>query len=83
MVLKDFEGALGDKRQEIVFMGSGMDQKAIRAALDACLLTDKEMALGPEGWFDFEDPLDDWDVMSGEDDDDDDDDDGSLPSFLG
>jgi hypothetical protein len=55
-------------------MGSGMDEKAIRAALDACLLTDEEWKLGAEKWKEFEDPLDEWDVMYDDDDEEDEDD---------
>ena len=41
-----------DRRQEIVFIGHGMKGDVIRKILDDCLLTDKEMALGPEMWKD-------------------------------
>ena len=41
-VLADFEGAYGDRRQEIVFIGIGMKQEEMEAELDACLLTDEE-----------------------------------------
>ena len=43
-VAGDFEGEFGDRRQEIVMIGVGMDRVAIEAALDACLLTDDEVA---------------------------------------
>ncbi|PCG97998.1 Hypothetical protein PENO1_034250 [Penicillium occitanis (nom. inval.)] len=40
---RDFAGQWGDRRQEIVFIGEGIDARQISAALDECLLTDKEM----------------------------------------
>eukprot|EP00802_Teleaulax_amphioxeia_P028222 Tamp_29831.p1 GENE.Tamp_29831~~Tamp_29831.p1 ORF type:complete len:144 (+),score=30.35 Tamp_29831:3-434(+) len=35
----------GDRRQEIVFIGIGMQEDKIEALMDACLLTDQEMVL--------------------------------------
>jgi len=50
----------GDRRQELVFIGRDMNVPALRAGLDAVLLTDAEMKLGPNGWAAFEDPLPEW-----------------------
>jgi len=50
----------GDCRQELVFIGDAMDETALRADLDACLLTDAELALGEEGWKGLPDPFPAW-----------------------
>ena len=42
-IKKDFEGEWGDRRQEIVFMGVGINVKAINELFDGCLLDDGEM----------------------------------------
>ncbi len=46
--------------QEIVLIGIRMDEAQLRAAFDACLLTDDEMALGEAGWRRFDDPFPHW-----------------------
>ena len=45
VILADFAtgSAYGDRRQEIVFIGAGMDEAAISAQLDAAMLNDAEM----------------------------------------
>jgi len=35
----------------------GMNQGELTRMLDACLLTNAEMALGPDGWATLEDPF--------------------------
>lgn len=55
-----WDSAVGDCRQELVFIGVNMDEVSIRAALDQALLTDDEMALGPERWHALHDPFPVW-----------------------
>ncbi|KAL4424848.1 hypothetical protein ABPG77_011098 [Micractinium sp. CCAP 211/92] len=43
VILGDFAGEYGDRRQEIVFIGASMDRAAIEKQLDSALLTDAEM----------------------------------------
>ena len=47
---KDFDGPYGDRRQDLVFIGQGLDHKAIQKLLDDALLTDDEFAMGIDGW---------------------------------
>lgn len=51
---------VGDARQELVLIGMEMDEAALRARFDACLLTDEEMAQGPEGWMKLTNPFPGW-----------------------
>ena len=53
---------VGDCRQELVFIGIGMDEIAIYDSLQDCLLTDEEMAAGIEAWKHFQDPFPPWNV---------------------
>ncbi len=50
----------GDRQQELVIIGMGMDQTALTAAFDACLLTDAELAAGPAAWASLPDPFPQW-----------------------
>ena len=60
-IRNSFKSPYGDRRQEIVFIGTpGMDRKTLTERLDACLLTDREMALGPSLWARLPDPFPVW-----------------------
>jgi G3E family GTPase len=57
---EDLMQEVGDRRQEIVFIGIGMDEAALRQRLDACLLTTDEMRGGPDAWSRLPDPFPRW-----------------------
>jgi G3E family GTPase len=50
----------GDRMQELVFIGIAMDQAEIESALNSCLLTNEEYALGAVHWQTWPDPFGDW-----------------------
>ncbi|HVK64478.1 MAG TPA: zinc metallochaperone GTPase ZigA [Polyangium sp.] len=62
-----WDSAFGDRRQEIVIIGTE-EREGMRARLEACLLSDEEMALGPAGVLRFEDPFPPWDLAEGDED---------------
>jgi G3E family GTPase len=59
-IQQKWDERVGDARQEIVLIGMEMDEVALRARFDACLLTDEEMAQGPEAWQRWHNPLPAW-----------------------
>ncbi len=59
-IMKNWLAATGDCRQELVFIGQDIDFSQLTAELDACLLTDAEMALGVESWRLLPDPFGPW-----------------------
>lgn len=59
-IMGNWQLSTGDCRQELVFIGQHIDFAQLRAELDACLLTDAEMALGVDGWRLLADPFGPW-----------------------
>ena len=59
-IMGNWQLSTGDCRQELVFIGQNIDFAQMTAELDACLLTDDEMATGVEGWRLLADPFGPW-----------------------
>lgn len=47
----------GDMRQELVFIGQGLDEEAITKQLNACLLDDMQLAAGVPHWLQMPNPF--------------------------
>ncbi|MEM1262011.1 MAG: zinc metallochaperone GTPase ZigA [Pseudomonadota bacterium] len=59
-IAEQWEEPFGDMRQELVFIGQGLDQAAMTAALDACLLSEEELLRGKAFWRTLPDPFPAW-----------------------
>jgi G3E family GTPase len=53
---------LGDRENQLVFIGIDMDEAVIRARLDRCIVTTAEFEAGFVGWARLSDPLPEWDM---------------------
>jgi G3E family GTPase len=54
-----WDGIWGDRRQDLVFIGSEMDEASIRASLDACIVP-SERGFDPQAWRGLDDPFPPW-----------------------
>ena len=59
-IMANWDPQTGDCRQELVFIGQHIDFARLTRELDACLLTDAEMAGGVEAWQALPDPFGPW-----------------------
>jgi G3E family GTPase len=60
LVQAEWHPAYGDRKQEIVFITRGRDHAQLTRQLERCLLTDRELGLGPEAWKQLDDPFPRW-----------------------
>lgn len=56
-----WDRCFGDRAQDLAFTGLDLDAARLRATLDACLVTDAELAGGPDTWGALPDPFPVWD----------------------
>ena len=54
----------GDMRQELVFIGQGIDKEQVIQALDDCLLSEEEVLKGKDYWATLPDPFPVWEEVS-------------------
>jgi len=55
-----WEEPFGDMRQELVFIGQGLDKEAMIKVLDMCLLSEEELLKGKKYWLSLDDPFPAW-----------------------
>mgnify|MGYP001396775242 FL=1 len=59
-IKKQWVEPFGDMRQELVFIGQGLDQSKMIEALDECLLSEDEVLKGKSYWSTLSDPFPAW-----------------------
>lgn len=56
----EWQEPFGDRRQSFALLALNRDEDLLRSQIDACLLTDAEMAEGPASWHNLPDPFPSW-----------------------
>ncbi|TQV88576.1 zinc metallochaperone GTPase ZigA [Aliikangiella coralliicola] len=59
-IKKQWEEPFGDMRQELVFIGQGLEESKFTRALDYCLLSEEEVLRGKDYWTTLRDPFPAW-----------------------
>ena len=62
-IRKNWVEPFGDMRQELVFIGQGLDEGRITRALDDCLLSEDEVLQGKAYWATLDDPFPAWEEL--------------------
>lgn len=62
-IQENWDPRFGDRMQQLIFIGKPEILGIIQTALKACLLTDEEIAQGPELARELPDPFDDWSLF--------------------
>ena len=57
---ENWEEPFGDMRQELVFIGQGLDKVAMIKALEDCLVSENDLLKGEEFWTTLDDPFPPW-----------------------
>ncbi len=65
-IRRDWAEPYGDRRQEVVLIGMEMNEAELRRGFDRCLLTESELAGGPDAWASLDDPFPVWVAASPE-----------------
>ena len=60
IIKQNWEEPFGDMRQELVFIGQGLDKDTMIGALENCLVTEDDLLKGEEFWTTLNDPFQPW-----------------------
>jgi len=60
---KQWVEPFGDMRQELVFIGQGLDETGMTKALNQCLLSEEDMLRGKAYWLTLQDPFPAWEQL--------------------
>ena len=59
-IMSQWEEPFGDMRQELVFIGQGLDKEKMISDLDECLVSEDDLLKGEEFWTTMNDPFPTW-----------------------